>query len=252
MGQVDTDRIERHLRALLDKERREALAYAVLTVLGMPAFIVIASFLVGLFVLAKIPASWNSATAIYIGFTGFLAYTITFVLTGGGFPFRLETPDPLCLVAAGFGIVLFLLTFLTPIREWVPVAFGVFYAVGAFVILGLLGRAWMKRPIDDNFNTQDLHCGLVAAVSGFVVLAYGEVLHSSWLWMPPKDEEIRLGAWLLDKLAADPDTALGSEAVKHRIFDLLVRLKLVGVTEGGGALTAKGLDFIRTARGIEM
>ena len=75
MGQVDTDRIERHLRALLEKERRDALAYAVLTVLGMPAFIVIASFLISLFVLAKIPtSSWNSATAIYIGFTGFLAY----------------------------------------------------------------------------------------------------------------------------------------------------------------------------------
>ena len=69
--------------------------------------------------------------------------------------------------------------------------------------------------------------------------------------MPPKDEEIRLGVWLLDKLAADPDIALGGEAAKHRIFNLLVRLKLVGVTEAGAALTAKGLDFIRTAGEIE-
>lgn len=247
MSEVETDRIERHLRGVLEKERRDALTYAILTVLGMPVFVAGASLLVGLVVLAATPKSWNSSTAVYVGFSGFLAYMIAFVLTGGTCPLRIGVPDPLCLLAAGLGAGLMLLAFLTPVRDWLPMAFGVFYATCAFVILGLLGRAWMKRPICEEVNAQDVHCSLVALVSGFVVLAYGEVLRSSWLWVPPTDDEIRLGAWLLSKLAADPNTALGGEAVQGRMFDLLIRLKLIGLTEAGAALTPKGLEFIRAA-----
>jgi hypothetical protein len=236
---------------VLEKERRNAQAYGLLVVLGMPALVAVASFLIGVVVLARLPKSWGSATAVYVGFSGFLAYMIFFVLTGGTRPLRIETLDPLCLFAVGLFVILVLLTFFTPIRNSLPKAYGVLFGAGAFAILGLLGRVWVKRPIPHIDQPHSVQGSLVMLASGFVVLAYGEVLRSSWLWVPPKEEDVRLGAWLLGQLAADAGTALGPEAARGRIFNLLIRLRLVGVTEAGTALTPKGLHFIRAAGEVD-
>ncbi len=88
---------------------------------------------------------------------------------------------------------------------------------------------------------------LILACSGFILRAYGEVGRCSWLWVPPKDHEIKVGAWLLRRMASDPDSALSGTAMHGRIVDLLIRFKLIGVTDAGAALTPKGLEFIRTA-----
>lgn len=250
---TDIETVERRLAAVLARERRDAMAYMVLTVLATPVFVTMAALVVTAmagFLLSRVPGvEIRDAVAFYTAANAFLGYMIVFVLFSGRravdeFPFQAAW-----IAGVALSGVLLAATYVTPLPQSHPVGFALAYAMGGLVVLGLIGQVKLPDDITQMPEGENFFLALILAVSGFIVTAYGQIAGSSWLWVPPKADEVRLGAWLLCKLTADPDRALSSDAVQGRIVGILVRLKLIGVTEAGAALTHKGLEFIRTAAG---
>ncbi|OHB72937.1 MAG: hypothetical protein A2Z25_24800 [Planctomycetes bacterium RBG_16_55_9] len=112
------------------------------------------------------------------------------------------------------------------------------------MVLGLLGRVQMEQPERDETSRVGAFLSLFLALFGFIADSYGEITRGSWLWFPPKPEEVRLGAWLLCKLALEKTMPLDVRSVPRRILNMLCRLKLVQVTDRKLKLTIKGSDFV--------
>jgi len=250
---ADMETVERRLAAALERERRDAMAYTVLTVLATPVFVTMAALVVMAaagFLLSGVPGvEIRDAVAFYTAANAFLGYMIVFVLFGGRraadeFQFEAAWIAGVAL----FGVLL-AATYVTPWPQSHPLGFALAYALCGLVVLGLIGQVRLPDDITQMPEGENFFLALILVVSGFIVTAYGQVFGSSWLWVPPKGDEVRLGAWLLCRLAADPDRAMASDAVQGRIVGILVRLRLIGVTDAGAALTHKGLEFIRTTAG---
>jgi hypothetical protein len=250
MNEPDIDKVERHLAALLQRERREAIAYTLATVLATPFFVILGST-VSFVLLAYIfmPSNYYylDASAIYTGINLFLGFMVVSTLSGTSFPCEIREIDKTWLAAVCVYFALLFLTYGTPLYEHSPVFFGIVYAIVGFLVLALLGHVYMNRPITENLRAEQGFLSLVLAVAGFIAMAYAELLCSSWLWIPPRPDELRLGAWILCKLAAEQTNPLDSGAVKGRILRPLRRLKLVQVTENGLSLTPKGMNFVKAA-----
>jgi hypothetical protein len=246
MKEPDIKRVEQRLEAVLDKARREAITYTVLTVLCTPAFVAIASVVAWL-LLAHIFmwGHWDGgASSMYMGINIFLAYMVVFVLRYSNPPEQPHEFDKRWLVAVGVFLFLLILTYATGFREQFPVFFGIVYAVMGFLVLGLLGHVQMNRPVTEDFEREHFFVSLLLAVSNFIVMSYGEITHGSWLWIPPKPDEVRVCAWILCKLAVEESWPLDSGTERRRLLGILARLKLVEVTEHRLKLTVKGLDFV--------
>ena len=244
MGQV-----EQRLAAVLEKERREAIGYTVLTVLCTPAFVALASltmFLVFAHVFQYKRDSLDPSS-VYMGLNFFLAYMLVFVLRQSNPPDEPHEFDKMWLAGVVVFLVLLILTYATPLREALPVFFGIVCTIMSFSVLGLLGRVQMPSPPTEDFEHRNFVVLLVLAVSGFIVMSYGEITRSSWLWFPPKPDEVRLGAWILCKLAAEKTGSLDSRAVQGRVLSVLSRLKLVQVKEDKLTLTSKGWTLLEPA-----
>ena len=246
MKEPDLEEVEKRLAVVLEKERREAIGYTVLTVLCTPAFVAMASvviFIVFTYVFQQ-GRYKPDALAIYTGINIFLAYMIVFVLRQSNPPEEPHEFDKGWLAGVGLFLILLILTYVSGLRERLPVFFGILYAILGFLILGLLGQVQMKRPVVEDTGRHNVFMSLVLAVSGFILMAYGEITHSSWLWFPPKPDEVKLCVWILCKLAEEKTWTLSSRAEYERIVRILARLKFIRITENKIELTAKGLDFV--------
>lgn len=250
------DRVENALRKLFRDERSEALGYSILIVLATPVFVALAAALVALtsgvaIVRSDLSVTHFDAQTFYTATSLFLAYMIVFVLLKSS-PSRTELQfhKPWIAAVVLFGLLLALTYGTSWVRDW-PAGFGVIYAVLGLFVLGLLGHVDLLPEVLETPDEENALLALILACSGFIIRAYGEVGRGSWLWVPPGDDEIKIGAWLLRRMASDPDSALSGTAMHGRIMDLLIRLRLIGVTEAGAALTPKGLEFIHTAMAEE-
>lgn len=251
MGEEDIDMMTRHLKAVLARERREATAYALLTVLCTPAFVAIASLVLLSMVLHAIYQSdyrIDNASAIYAGMTIFLASAVGMMATGAsGSASRLDI-DRTWLAGAAIFLILLAVTYLTPLSEKSPAVFGIVYSVLAFLVLGLAGRAYMNHPSESPQGETPTFRAFVLAVAGFIVSAYAELLSASWLWFPPKPHDIRIAARVLCRLATEGKCPLHECVVDDRIVRLLICLKLLRRIDNELHLTPKGMDFVRVAR----
>ncbi len=228
MEQPDIEGVTRDLEAVLQKERREALVYTLLTVLCTPAFVAVASLVIACAALYFLRRSiWpiDCAMAMYTGVIIFLAWAIASV------------PANAQRSPTGF----------EPDRTW------------------LAGQTQLNHPPPDvlrHYPPPDIlrHYprldvlrqeprieGFPPAVAGFVVAAYGELLSASWLWVPPKPHEVRIAARVLCRLAVESDRPLGADAVENRVVRLLFRLRLIEVAQQQLRLAPKGLDLLRTS-----
>jgi hypothetical protein len=245
VNEFDIGKVERHLAAMVEKERREAIAYSVLTVLCTPAFVALAAFFVGVLVAYLFRHMWSdlNATLFYTGFNVFLASMLVFVLTRSSESYMEFEFHGMWVAGAIVFVLLLILTYGTSLRERVPVLFGVGYMVGGLLVLGLIGQV---RLPDHTVGT-DAESSFILAVPAFIVAAYGELLSASWLWLPPKSHEIRVGVRVLCRLMDDQADPLHISAVEDRVMTLLSKLKLARQTDQGLMITAKGLDLVKTA-----
>jgi len=246
MNEPDLKGVEKRLTAILEKERREAIGYTVLTVLCTPVFVVVAIvmvFLVLAYVLTWVDYDLR-VSAIYTGINIFLACMIVFVLRQSNPPEEPHQFDKGWLAGVGLFLILLILTYVSGLREWLPVFFGIVYTILGFLVLGLLGSVQMKKPVVEGTSRHNAFMSLVLAVSGFIAMSYGEIMFSSWLWFPPKPDEVKLCAWILCKLAEEKTWTFSDRSEYERIVRILARLKFIRITENKIELTAKGLDFV--------
>lgn len=252
MNEPDIRQVEQRLTAVLKKEHWEAIGYTVLTVLCTPEFVALASLVV-LVVLCYV-LYWGdfelNAASIYTGINIFLAYMLVFVLKYSNPPDEPHGFDKMWIAAIGVFFVLLILTYATSLREQLPTFFAIVYAVLGFLVLGLLGHVQIDNPVIEDCDSERFFLHLLLAVSAFIVMSYGEITRSSWLWFPPKPDEIRLGTWVFCKLALEKTTQLDSRSVQRRILYLLYRLKLVRVSERKLILTSRGWALLKQASEI--
>ena len=246
MKEPDYKEVENRLAAVIDKQRKEVIGYTVLTLLCTPVFVVIASVMV-FFIFALMSQNHEfflSASAIYTGLNIFMGSMIIFVLRYSNPPEEPHEFDIGWLAAVGFFLVLLILTYSSGFQAQFPVIFGIVYAVMGLFILGLLGSAYMNNPVPEESNTEKPFLSLLLLVSAFIAMSYGEIFRGSWLFFPPKPDEIRVSAWILCKLALENTWRLGSRTEERRVLSILAQLKLVKMTENKLRLTPKGRDFV--------
>jgi hypothetical protein len=253
MTELDIAQVEQRLAVVISDSRRKAIGYTVLTVLCTPAFLLLASLLF-LLVLAYVFRFVDydvDARGLYMGINIFLAGMIILVLKASNPPEDPHDFDKTWLAAVIVFILPLFLTHATGLPERIPVLYAIIYSVLAFVVLGLLGRVQMEQPARDPTSGENAFLSFILALSGFIAMSYGEITRGSWLWFPPKPEEVRLGAWLLCKLAIEKTMPLDAQSVPKRILNMLVRLKLVRVMDRKLRLTLKGQDFVREPASAE-
>lgn len=242
MDETELSQIEQRLGEVLDKERREAIRYAIMTVLCTPVFIILACVII-FFITGYIFKFSNydmNAKDLYLGFIVFIAYMIVFVLRYSNPPDEPHEFNERWFIAVVLFIILLLLTYSTELLEQSPVFFGFMFAGISFFILGLLGKVYLDIPINEYDEKENPIYSFVLVTTGFIAMAYGELFSSSWLWKPPKPEEIRIGAWMLRKLESEKTWRLDNRRNHGRTLNFLLRLKLVKITDGSLELTEKG------------
>jgi hypothetical protein len=247
VDEPDTNQVEKRLSEILYKERREAIGYAVLTVLCTPVFAamvgLVAWIAVG-FVLIRSEYDID-VKAFYTGLNIFLALMIVFVLKYTNPPEQPHDFDKNWLVAVVIFILLLIFTYATKYPEKFPAGFGIIYAGAGLFILGLLGKVFAEGPYIEYDNRESQFFSLILALMSFVAMSYGELLSSSWLWIPPKQDEVRICAWILCKLALEEKIPIHhSGSVDKHLLHIMSRLKLVQVKGNMLKLTLKGRDLV--------
>lgn len=249
VDQPEMRQVEQRLAVVLEKERRDAIGYAVLTVLCTPFFVVMMSLAVML-VMALIfrhSDCYANAKTLYTFINIFLGSMAVFALRRSNPP---ENPHDFDLTwLAGVGVLLGLLfvTYATSFLERAPRAFAAFYTVVGFLILALFGRVYMKVPVVQDVGDDGPIRSLTLIIFGFVAMAYGEIASGSWLWIPPDEDKIRIAAWILCKLALEESWPLDSRSADRPILDILFRLKYIQVKDDKLQLTYRGYDFVTAA-----
>ena len=178
-----------------------------------------------------------------------------FLATMAGFVCRGPNPqershhafDITWLVGVAVLLLLIYVTYTTSYLELKPRAFAIFYMVAGFVAMALFGRVYMKMPVAQDAGSEELHRSLPLVIFGIVAIAYGEIASSSWLWIPPDDDEIRVAAWILCKLALEENWPLDSRSADRPVLNLLFRLKYIQVKDDRLQLTCKGHTFVTVA-----
>ncbi len=247
MDEPDINQVEKRLSEILYKERREAIGYTVLTVLCTPVFAamvgLVAWIVVG-FVLIRTEFD-TDVKAFYTGLNVFLALMIVFVLKYTNPPEEPHDFDKNWLVAVVIFILLLIFTYATKYPERFPAGFGIIYAGAGLFILGLLGKVFAEGPYIEYDNRRGQFFSLILALMSFVAMSYGELLSSSWLWIPPKQNEVRVCSWIICKLALEEKMPIHhSDSIQKRVLYILSRLKLVQIKENMLKLTQKGRDLV--------
>lgn len=253
MNGPDIGQVEQRLAAVISKERRAAISYTLLTVLCTPAFVVLGSLVVLLVLVYVLHFADHNidARGIYTGTNIFLAGMLIFVLRCSNPPEEPHAFDKAWLAAVIVFILPFTLTYATGLSERFPVLFAIVYGVLGFMVLGLLGHVQIDQPDPDESSGERMFVSLILALCGFVTMAYGEVTRSSWLWFPPKPDELRIAAWILCKLSIEKTAPLDARPVSRRVLNMLSRLKLVQVTDRKLKLTLKGQDLVTAGSQVQ-
>lgn len=250
MKVADISQIEQRLATILEKERREAIGYTILTVLCTPVFVALAGFVV-LIILSYIFYSTDNDYFYQMDMIGFytilnvfLALMIVIILKHTFSPQEEYEFDITWLVAVVIFLLLLLLTYATKFPDKFPAGFGIIYTVTGFLILGLLGRVYLNLPVVECDDRDHPFYTFILAVTGFIAMSYGELLSGSWLWIPPKPDEVRICAWFLCKLALEEDISHRDSSVPKRVLYILSRLKFIRAKEGTLELTQKGRELV--------
>jgi hypothetical protein len=247
----DLKDVEKRLTVTIGKERKEIITYTLLTLLCTPVFVILAGIVVLLafafiayFSTRSNTDFFLSASGIYTCLILFLGYMIIFVLRYSNPPEEPHEFDLGWLAGVVLFIALLIFTYGTNFQKIYPVFFAIVYTATGFIILGLVGSAFMNNPVPEESSTPEILRSLILLGSAFIAMSYGEIFRGSWLLFPPKQEEIYASAWILCKLAMKNTWRLGNRKEERRVLSILGRLKFVKMTENKLRLTAKGWDFV--------
>jgi hypothetical protein len=271
--QQKTDRVLRtKLRELCVSARRDAMLFALLTVLLTP--VAVAFFvLMLLFALAFV----DLPVIDYLGYSLSFVTGVNLCLAFMAASYFLR-PKEQCrrrgddtgwlLLAGGLFCCILALSYATPLAQTRPGWFWPLYLLLALVMLGCVGHAyepkddyylgWTAGPLlmDDPFTIRDdidrAHIGLgfAVSISRLILDSYGEIFGSSWLWNGVQESELSASVKLLQGLAARDVSE-----VRARVRELtrgaaansvraLVKLELVVIDKGLPRISMKGREFL--------
>ena len=249
LNQPEMRQVEKRLAEVVERERRGAIWFTVLTVLCTPFLVLLAGFVaLGLVCFIADQADYEiSIKGIYTCVNLFLAGLVGFVSRYSDPRDREFELDPTLLAGVVVLLALLYLTYFTSLMDSRPRLFGVVYTCVAFLVTGLLGHVYMKVPVAVDFTDENPFKLIGLAVFGYIAMSYGQIVTGSWLWFPPDANEICVAAWILCKLAADEDGSFEVRSAEKRILNLLSRLKLIQIRGSELQLTLRGQDFVTAA-----
>jgi zinc transporter ZupT len=123
MEQPDIEGVTRSLEALLQKERREALVYTLLTVLCTPVFVGVASLVIAcaaVYFLRRSIGPIDRAMAMYTGVIIFLAWAIASVPVNAQRSPTGFGADRAWLAGGAVFLVLLVVTYATSLQSIIP------------------------------------------------------------------------------------------------------------------------------------
>jgi hypothetical protein len=251
MTAPDVEEVASHLSTVLARERRDALKYAVLTVLCTPVFVAMGAITIAVILAVPLRQAGEGmelkVIAFYTATNGFLGYMIVFVLAYSRESQQPFEFDPALIAAVVVFVALVLATYLTSQPELRPAPFGALYALSGLLVLGLLGQVSLPQQGREEWEGQADPRAFVLAVSAFIVSAYGELLSSSWLWRSPQPGQIRIAGRFLVRVAEDDRDPPRADLVDSDTINLLRRLRLITAEGDAIRLTYKGQQFLRAA-----
>jgi hypothetical protein len=247
MPKLDIKQVEQRLAEVISNKRREEIGYTLLVVLCTPVCVAIVNsviYLIVIIVLSQFDV-YLDHMEIYTGFNIFLAYMVLVVFWHSNPPDEVGMFDKAWLAAVVVFILLIVLTYATRLMEQNPNLFGMIYALVSFLVMCLLGRVPIEQRDEDAEDPKNVFVFLILVLPAFIAMSYGEITRRSWLWIPPKPDELGIAAWFLYKLKFGRDGPLKIQAIPKRILNMLIRLKFVRVRNRTLKLTLKGRDFLK-------
>lgn len=270
---LDRDWVRARILGELDDVRKDAIKFAVLTVLLTPVFMLLAVFLfIGAVQYADLPFFDHLAFRDGFAVGGTAALTLMLVAYHARpKPKWLEraTDGTWELASAAAWVALVAVTFVPAVRA--HGAFWLLYAAAAFTFLGLLGRAYEAREsyylgwfggwagdpftIQDDIDRAHVSLGIALSVPYALLEAYGDILGSSWVWRGIDETEAQAAAdAMIAGLAGKPDEvvrALSRLPLSSRMRVSKALLKLEFVQPGPAfRLSQSGKRFLHEAGGL--
>ena len=251
------------LEDCLQRNRRDALTYSIGAILLTPLFLFLALLGVAMaMIYADLPFVDYAGYGVSIttGANVFVAWML-FINFRKNASWHHQPKDKRWLWGAllSFGVML-LLSYGTSMPNTAPVAFLVFYVVGMLAVFGCLGRLYMPRndyylglwhglfddftTIQDDFDRGHLSLGFATAFPNAIIMAYAEILSSSWLWRPLSERELIAASEVLYGLMINDRDRVERMVVRDRALYALNRLEYVKTLSGSIELTLKGKDFL--------
>jgi hypothetical protein len=249
MGTADLNQIEKRLSEVLQKERKEAIEYAILTVLCTPFFAFVAVILVFLILLPILHyASYNlTMVDFFTSLNCFLGLMLGVTIRYANIDENQYRFDKEWIAAVVIFFCQLYITYRTVFIDKYPVVFMVIYTSFGFLILGLSGYViTVKKPSIDQINYENNTPiqSFVLVVAGFIASTYGEIISSSWLWNMPAQDKIKSSVWILNKLALEEEISFDNNNVESPTLFILSRLKLIECKEDKLLLTQKGRELV--------
>lgn len=253
---MDTKQIG-ELRGVFERTRRDAIVFALLTVLLTPFLLCIAGLVFFFALMLAGGGFFEELGSTY----GVLWFCVAFLLLALFTTWRGQTSNgSVPWGAVGLVAAVALLVFTGPVGMSEGVYLGLCGGLG-FGALALMGRAYtprddyylgMRNGMDDPFTLRDdadrahVAVGCALAIPGLVLGAFGEVFASRWLWSEIDDEIVRSAARLL--VAAEQRNVdevmrtIGHE--RGKVFELLERSKLARIRGSRVILTDEGKKLL--------
>ncbi|GFO56327.1 hypothetical protein GMSM_33340 [Geomonas sp. Red276] len=258
------------LRELCATARRDALVFAVSTVLLTPVAFVVFIFTM-IFAFGMVNRGWIEHLVYRDSFLAGVNLCLAFM----GISYFLRPKEKyLCHdddnTWAFAGMVIFCVILAFSYLTRLPVShagwFWSLYLILAMAMLGCLGKAyephddyyigWVVGPylVDNPFTLRDdldrahISLGFAGSVANLILESYGALLGSRWLWRGLAESELNDAVIVVRKLAlqdfAGATVHIRDSRSAADIIRALSKLELVMFEKGRLKLTFKGVDFV--------
>lgn len=260
------------LRAILDKERHDAVVFSLLTVILTPVFIILGVILimyaliyVDLPLIDHLGYRLSIVTGVNLAI-GFMV--VSCLLTPKARDNKSQFDILWVAIALGFFCMLLILSYETSLAQSNPPLFWLIYLLLAFSLLGCIGHAYEPRDdhylgmkqgpaiVDNPFTIKDdidrahFYLGFALSMSCLVLESYASIFGSTWLWRRLKEPELSVAVALLTALSVN-DAACAKSSLhslnKSSALNLvrtLVKLEMIEIKNGFPRLCGKGREFL--------
>jgi len=262
IGTKSTKATAEALSEALRQSGKDAVSFALLTLLITPFLLVLAAGGVVVAVAYMAPALLRGSSPTATGMAALMLF-LAFAFVSSWPKCRAQGATGHLSAAAGVYVALLVLTVMALKSDHVSGAFIALYVALVIVILGLLGRGYTPRDsyylglyggrFDDPFTYRDdadrAHVGIgcAMAIPGLLLDSIGQAVSTSWLWRGVSPDVVRASTKVLMGVAAGrgSETLRSVGAQRGVVLRVLKRLDLVQIRKNDLRLTENGIKFLK-------